>query len=139
MKPVDIKVGDDPLGFMSAVESLQFPKRKQHMVSHEWSTRYVVRSHNHAANDTTHQKPNDEKGEEEDEGEAKRSAVASKKKERVKRRNNPRVLDLSQKKIRPVLSSDEYVQKLSRSVGQRKELLACLVLPSILLYYHSCH
>ena len=131
MKPVDIKVGDDPLGFMSAVESLQFPKRKQHMVSHEWSTRYVVRSHNHAANDTTHQKPNDEKGEEEDEGEAKRSAVASKKKERVKRRNNPRVLDLSQKKIRPVLSSDEYVQKLSRSVGQRKELLACLLGPSI--------
>lgn len=128
MQPVDIKVGDDPLGFMFAVESLQFPKRKQHMLSHEWSTRYVVRSHNHAANDTTHQKPPDEEGEEkeEKEGEAKRSAAASKKKEGVKRRTNPRVLDLSQKKIHPVLSSDEYVQKLSRSVGQREELFACL-------------
>jgi hypothetical protein len=37
------------------------------------------------------------------------------------------VLDLSQKKIRPVLSSDEYVQKLSRSAGE----VAFLLGPSI--------
>lgn len=127
MQPVDITVGDDPMGFMSAIESLQFPKRKQqhqHMLSHEWSTRYVVRSHNHATNDTTHQKPPSTQIEDEEEEIARPAATPmkmkmTKKKERVKRRShNPRVLDLSQKKTRPVLSSDEYMQKLSRSVSQ---------------------
>ena len=113
------------MAFMSAVQSLQFPKRKQqqqHMLSHEWSTRYVVRSHNHAANDTTHMRPPGTQ--QTTTVEVEETAIPKKRKERMKRRTNPRVLDLSQKKIRPVLSSDEYVQKLSRSVGQRKELLA---------------
>jgi len=98
---------------MSAVESLQFPKRKQRLQSHEWSTRYVVRSHNHAANDTSHQSSPSAQIAIDDTD--KQPTVPPKKKERMKRRIKPRVLDLSQKKTRSVLSSDEYVQKLGRS------------------------